>query len=176
MSESPADRLRRLASAIAEEPVQVDGALDRVAEVGELARRLKAEPSLADALIPLMDDPDRQVALAAIAHAPAFDPRATARLRALAGGPPGERRSAALHALARRKDRAILPLALTQLDGDDPAARAEALGWLAWLLRPDELVEAIDRRPSLGGDPAARAARVEATARAVALGFLPEDG
>ena len=170
MSESSADRLRRLAAAIGEEGIEVQS--PRVAEVRELARRLKADPQLADALIPLMDDPDPAVARAAIDHAPAFDPRATARLRAIAGGPDPDRRSAALSALARRKDRSILPMALARLDGPDPVARDEALGWLAWLLRPDELVDALDRRPDLADEPPVVAARREAFRRAVALGFL----
>ncbi len=102
-----------------------------------LVALLRREPTLADLLMPLFDDPDDALAEAAIGAAPAFDKRVGPRLVVMLDDPRPGRWSAAAVALARRKDQAVVPRLAAWWLGVDQGRRHVAFAALPFLLAPD---------------------------------------
>ncbi len=129
----PDDRL----AAIVRDPTA--GIADRVAALELAVGRRPLEPETAALLLERLDDPAEPVALAAIRLAPPFVAALRDRLRDRLSDPRPAQSHAAALALARRKDRAILPTLLDWLGPrHDPDRRQAAVAALTWLLDPPE--------------------------------------
>jgi len=166
MSESLHDRLRLILARV-EEQVAPEGSADeatlresleqapdaeirrRVLDAAEpsstrraalavLAGRLRTELTLAEVLLPLLDEADTELARDAILASPPFDPRMTERLRALLDDHRQHLWSEAAQLLARRKDPKILPYLVAWLRRGDLARSEVAFGCLEWVLDEED--------------------------------------
>lgn len=158
MNETPHERLRRLANAIGQTPVEPivlaasmsteelcliarDPSRDsatRIQAVAALLEQAKTEEIAANVVMSLLDDANEQVALFAVSRSQAFDQRQRERLARMLDDPRPAFWQAAAEALARRKERALLPLFLNWLRQDDGAHRLAGLRALCWILNPHE--------------------------------------
>ncbi len=111
---------------------------DRTSALIELSERRKGEPEVSALLLKLLDDPDETIVRAAIAECPPFDARLIGRLRSLLADPRPSIVEAAASALARRKDREILPFLAAWSRGIDRDRRRIGLEAIAYLLVPEE--------------------------------------
>jgi HEAT repeat protein len=190
MCDPAADRLRRLADRVANMaegsgPAAVDpfDALDdpalaalarnpdesaetRRTALARYVERRRTEPDAADLLLAALSDADVALVQAAIDLALPFDPRQIEALRALLDDPRPALRQSAVLALARRKDRAILPRLLAWLGGREVETARLAVTALGWLLAPPErqLVFARAWDTGAGYDREVRLALAEALA------------
>lgn len=138
-------RLQRQCEVMTDEALE-GLARDRAADAAVRARALtvfvarhRLEPEASALLLDLLDDPEEGVVLAAIAEAPAFVAALRDRLRQMLDDPRPARAHAAARALARRKDRAIVPVLLSWLAASQGIERRlAALSGLRWLLEPAE--------------------------------------
>lgn len=110
----------------------------RCAAIGAFVERNRTEKAAADLLLELLDDPEEAVATEVMRRALPFDARMVERLRALMDDPREAYWTEATLALARRKDRAILPALMAWFRGDDGPRRRAAIGALDWVLFPAE--------------------------------------
>jgi hypothetical protein len=99
--------------------------LSRQIALGVLMRKnhLRRDGTLATLMLPLLDDPDEELAGMAIKQTPRDDPEVTAKLHALLDDPRSRCWSEAAGALALRKDTTIIPRLLGWFREGDRAHR-----------------------------------------------------
>jgi hypothetical protein len=181
-AETEADRQRRRLESAPDDLLRVvlhdrgEPHVARVIALNTLAFRLRREPTLTDLLLPLFDDPDVELARAAIQQAPPFDPRMTERLRALLDDPRPSHWSAAATALARRKDPAVVSRLMAWFRRGDQAHRNVAFSNLSWVLDPEDHLALLLRAWEVGGhdddDRAMLAAGLLSLGEALGFPFL----
>ncbi len=113
-------------------------ATQRLADLRHLTARHRVDHGAAEAFQILLSDPDEAIVLGAIAEVPAFDLAALDRLRLLLDHARPAIRQASARALARRKDRTLLPRMGLWLQSDDSGNRQAAIDVLAWLADPHD--------------------------------------
>lgn len=128
----PDTELERLARDRSESEGMRKGAL------GVFVERNRTEKAAADLLLELLDDPVEGIALEVIRRALPFDTRMIERLRALMEDPREAFWKEASLALARRKDRAILPTLTAWFREGGASHRRLAIEALDWILHPPE--------------------------------------
>ena len=115
--------------------------------------RHRRDRALSDILLPLWDDPDRQLAKMAIEQTPPFDPETGERLHALLDDPERVIWSTAASVLARRKDARIVPRLRDWFREGDADHRNVAYSCLCFhqLLGPDECRALLRKEWDAGG-------------------------
>lgn len=117
---------------------------ERIAALRILSERLQGESELSDLILGLMGDPEPSIVTEAFLAAPPFDVRVNQRMRSLLDDPRTSIWQAAAQSLARKKDRAILPLMMIWARDGDVLHRRTGLAAVAFLLIPEEHLEVVE--------------------------------